>query len=291
MPFNTFEDKAFTQLLEMAIAEDIDSSGDLTSKATLPADLKGKATLVGRTDGVLAGIEAGERVLRKIAPEAEWFSLMEDGAPLKHGSLIAKIQGPMRGILSAERIILNFMQRLSGIATLSAKFVAKVHDLPVKILDTRKTTPGWRYLDKYAVRCGGGHNHRMNLSDGILIKDNHLAALGGGPVAIRQSILLSRQYFPGTWDIEIEVDNLEMFDCALQSSPTIILLDNMSNEDMKAAVHRKNAIAHNVLLEASGGITIANVREVALTGVDRISIGAITHSAPALDLALDYNFS
>jgi nicotinate-nucleotide pyrophosphorylase (carboxylating) len=183
------------------------------------------------------------------------------------------------------------MQRLSGVATLSAKFVAKVHDLPVKILDTRKTTPGWRYLDKYAVRCGGGHNHRMNLSDGILIKDNHLAALGGGPVAIRKSILLSRQYFPGTWDIEIEVDNLEMFECALQSSPTIILLDNMNNEDMKAAVQRKNAVAPDVLLEASGGITIANVREVALTGVDRISIGAITHSAPALDLALDYNFS
>lgn len=167
----------------------------------------------------------------------------------------------MRGILSAERIILNFMQRLSGVATLSAKFVAKVHDLPVKILDTRKTTPGWRYLDKYAVRCGGGHNHRMNLSDGILIKDNHLAAMGGGSVAIRQSILLSRQYFPGTWDIEIEVDNLEMFECALQSFPTIILLDNMSNEDMNAAVQRKNAIAPDVLLEASGGITIANVRK------------------------------
>jgi len=291
MHFNTFENKAFTLLLELAIAEDIDASGDLTSKATLPADLMGKATLVGRADGILAGIEAGEKALRKIAPDAEWFSLIEDGEALSNGSLIAKIQGPMRGILSAERIVLNFMQRLSGIASLSAKFVAKVYDLPVKILDTRKTTPGWRYLDKFAVRCGGGFNHRMNLSDGILIKDNHLAALGGGPDAIRKSILLSRQYFPGTWDIEIEVDNLEMFDCALQSSPTIILLDNMSCADMKAAVQRKNALSSTVLLEASGGITLANVREVALTGIDRISIGAITHSAPALDLALDYNFS
>ena len=290
MHFNTFEEKAFNRLLELAIAEDISASGDLTSKATLPEDLLGKATLVGRADGILAGVEAGEKVLRKIAPDAEWFSLLDDGEALCHGSVIAKIQGPIRDILSAERILLNFMQRLSGIASLSAKFVAKVHDLPVRILDTRKTTPGWRYLDKYAVRCGGGFNHRMNLSDGILIKDNHLAALGGGPDAIRKSILLSRQYFPGTWDIEIEVDDLEMFDCALQSSPTIILLDNMSCADMKSAVERRNALSCDVLLEASGGITLANVREVALTGIDRISIGAITHSAPALDLALDYNF-
>jgi len=290
MPFDTLEEKSFVQLLEMAIAEDVDSIGDLTSKATLPPDLMGKATLVGRTDGILAGIETGERVLKKLAPDAEWFSLVQDGASIKHGTEIAKIQGPIRGILSAERIILNFIQRLSGIASLASKFVTKVKDLPVKILDTRKTTPGWRYLDKFAVRCGGGCNHRMNLSDGILIKDNHLAALGGGAVAIRKSILLSRQYYPGNWDIEVEVEDMQMFETALQSSPTIILLDNMCLEDMKAAVDRRNAVAPEILLEASGGINIGNVRDIALTGVDRISIGAITHSAPALDLALDYNF-
>ena len=197
MPFDTLEEKSFVQLLEMAIAEDVDSIGDLTSKATLPPDLMGKATLVGRTDGILAGIETGERVLKKLAPDAEWFSLVQDGASIKHGTEIAKIQGPIRGILSAERIILNFIQRLSGIASLAAKFVTKVKDLPVKILDTRKTTPGWRYLDKFAVRCGGGCNHRMNLSDGILIKDNHLAALGGGRLPS------GNQYcFPGNITLE-----------------------------------------------------------------------------------------
>ncbi len=291
MHFNTFENKAFTLLLNMAIAEDLDSIGDITSKATLPKELMGKATLVGRADGILAGIEAAERTFKKIAPQTQWSSFLEDGAKLKHNSVIALIQGPIQSILSAERIALNFLQRLSGIATLTSKFTEKVNDLPVKILDTRKTTPGWRYLDKFAVRCGGGCNHRMNLSDGILIKDNHLAALGGGAPAIQKSILLSRQFSPGTWDVEIEVDNLEMFETSLQSNPNIILLDNMSLADMATAVSHRNSIAKNILLEASGGINIQNVREVALTGVDRISIGAITHSAPALDLALDYCFS
>lgn len=291
MPFTPSERKSFDILLELAISEDLEPSGDLTSKATIPEDLQGKATLVGRTDGVLAGIHAGELTFARLAPQAQWFSLVSDGETIKNGTEIAKIQGPMRAILGAERIALNFMQRLSGIATLTKKYTQTVAGIDVKILDTRKTEPGWRMLDKYAVRCGGACNHRMNLSDGILIKDNHLAALGGGPAAVRKAILLARQFFEGTWCIEVEVDNLGMFETALQSTPDIILLDNMSVADMKEAVRLRNAMGAGVLLEASGGIQLENLREIAMTGVDRISIGAITHSAPALDLALDYNFA
>jgi nicotinate-nucleotide pyrophosphorylase (carboxylating) len=193
----------------------------------------------------------------------------------------------MQFILMAERIALNFLQHLSGIATLTRRFVDAVVGLPCQILDTRKTTPGWRLLDKYAVRCGGGHNHRMCLYDGILIKDNHLAALGGGKEAIskagREAI---KQRIHGT--MEIEVENLHCLDWAFLQIPDIILLDNMSPEQLREAVRRRNKIAPNVELEASGGITLDNVRAVAETGVDRISVGALTHSAPALDIALDY---
>ncbi|MFN5291396.1 MAG: carboxylating nicotinate-nucleotide diphosphorylase [Gemmataceae bacterium] len=290
MTFSSKEKKCFDVLLDLAIAEDLEPSGDLTSKATLSEDLVGKATLVSRAEGVLAGSSAGEFTFAEIAPKAQWFGLVSDGTKIQKGTELAKIQGPIRSILAAERIALNFMQRLSGIASLTKKYTDAVQGIDVKILDTRKTEPGWRILDKYAVRCGGGHNHRMSLCDGILIKDNHLAALGGGPASIRKAILLARQFFSGNWDIEVEVDNLEMFDTALQSTPSIILLDNMSIPDMSEAVKKRNAIAPSVALEASGGIQLANLREIALTGVDRISIGALTHSAPALDLALDYTF-
>jgi nicotinate-nucleotide pyrophosphorylase (carboxylating) len=202
----------------------------------------------------------------------------------------------MRGLLSGERIALNFLQHLSGVATQTRRYVDAVAGLPVQILDTRKTLPGWRLLEKYAVRQGGGHNHRMGLYDGVLVKDNHLAALRAAD-PITAAVEAARRSVGKAVPLEIEVDNLEQFDVALDFRPDIILLDNMSLADMREAVRRRAAETADekstggsevVLLEASGGVTLATVRAIAETGVDRISVGALTHSAPALDIALDY---
>jgi nicotinate-nucleotide pyrophosphorylase (carboxylating) len=198
----------------------------------------------------------------------------------------------MRAILTAERTALNFLQHLSGIATLTRRYVDAVAGLNCQILDTRKTLPGWRLLEKYAVHCGGGRNHRMGLFDGILIKDNHLAALRSADCGLRIADLIrqARGRAPGL-PVELEVDNLDLLDVALACRPDIILLDNMSVAQMREAVARRNAVikqSERVLLEASGGVTLQTVRAIAETGVDRISVGALTHSAPALDIALDY---
>jgi nicotinate-nucleotide pyrophosphorylase (carboxylating) len=194
----------------------------------------------------------------------------------------------MRSILSGERTALNFLQRLSGIATLTRRFVAVVADLPCKILDTRKTTPGWRLLEKYAVRCGGGNNHRMGLSDAILIKDNHLAAIGPQPDAVAHAVKRARAKYANGFPVEVEVDDVKQFDVAIASGPDIILLDNMALDQMREAVRRRNELAPGIVLEASGGVSLSTVRAIAETGVDRISVGALTHSAVALDIALDY---
>jgi nicotinate-nucleotide pyrophosphorylase (carboxylating) len=194
----------------------------------------------------------------------------------------------MRGLLTAERTALNFLQRLSGVATQTAAYVAAVVGLPCKVLDTRKTTPGWRLLEKYAVRMGGGHNHRMGLYDGVLVKDNHLAALGGGADAVRQAVALARDRYGTRVSVEVEVDTLEQLDVALSASPDVVLLDNMTTELMREAVRRRDAAAPGVQLEASGGVTLATLRAIAESGVDRLSVGALTHSAKALDIALDY---
>jgi nicotinate-nucleotide pyrophosphorylase (carboxylating) len=195
----------------------------------------------------------------------------------------------MRGILAAERTALNFIQHLSGIATQTKRYVDAAAGLACRILDTRKTTPGWRILEKYAVRCGRGHNHRLGMHDGILIKDNHLAALGGGTDAVTRAVAAARARFGTTLPIEIEVDTLEQLDRALAAGPDMILLDNMNPGQLREAVRRRNAAARGVLLEASGGVTLATVRALAESGVDRISVGALTHSVQALDIALDYD--
>jgi nicotinate-nucleotide pyrophosphorylase (carboxylating) len=210
----------------------------------------------------------------------------QNGDAVESGRELAAVRGSLRSILATERIALNFLQRLSGIATLTRKYVDAVAGFRAKILDTRKTTPGWRLLEKYAVRCGGGTNHRMGLYDGILIKDNHLAGLGGD---LRKAVKTARE-FPGNQGqpVEVEVDSIEQLEIALAAGADIVLLDNMSLDQLRAAVARRNAVAPNVLLEASGGVTLATVRNIAATGVDRISVGALTHSAPALDIALDY---
>jgi nicotinate-nucleotide pyrophosphorylase (carboxylating) len=206
------------------------------------------------------------------------------------GWTIAIVEGPMRALLAMERTALNFLQRLSGIATLTAQFVAEVEGTKAVILDTRKTTPGWRALEKYAVRCGGGTNHRIGLYDAVLIKDNHLAWLADGGDPIGRAVEAARAGAPkGTKFIEVEVDTLEQLDRALEVKPDIILVDNLGPEKLAEAVRRRNERAPGILLEASGGVNLSTVRALAETGVDRISVGALTHSAPALDIGLDFD--
>jgi nicotinate-nucleotide pyrophosphorylase (carboxylating) len=227
-------------------------------------------------------------VLKRLDGDLTFEPLCDDGAEIRAGQALADVRGRMRLILMGERTALNFLQHLSGVATQTRRYVDAVDGLPVKILDTRKTTPCWRLLEKYAVRCGGGHNHRLGLYDGVLIKDNHIAPFGSGPQAIIQAIRAARTKVGHTVPLEIEVDTLDQLDTALAEKPDIVLLDNMSLEQMREAVRRRNAVAPQVQLEASGGVTLDTVRSIAETGVDRISVGALTHSAPALDIALDY---
>ena len=211
---------------------------------------------------------------------------VNDGSCLERGKTIATVSGSLRSILAAERTALNFLQHLSGIASLTRKFVEAAAGFRAKILDTRKTTPGWRLLEKYAVRMGGGVNHRMGLFDAILIKDNHLAGLKAD---LRKAVEMARAY-PGNSGLpaEVEVDSLGQLEDALAVRAEIVLLDNMNLDELRAAVARRDAVAPSVLLEASGGVNLFTVRDIASTGVDRISVGALTHSAPALDIALDY---
>lgn len=295
MTFSGPEKENCFQLITLALREDLDGKGDLTSEAILSDDLQGQAVFVARARGVVAGLPAASYVLGRVADlraqsgTSTFFDpVLKDGEFVAAGSQLATVKGPMRLLLTMERTALNFLQRLSGVATQTRRFVDAVAGLPVKILDTRKTTPGWRLLEKYAVRCGGGHNHRIGLYDGILIKDNHLAPIGSGPDAITKAIRAAREKVGHIVPVEVEVDTLDQFDAALAAKPDIVLLDNMTLDQMREAVCRRNAVAPDVLLEASGGVNLDTVRGIAETGVDRISVGALTHSATALDIALDY---
>jgi nicotinate-nucleotide pyrophosphorylase (carboxylating) len=283
-------DNALT-LINLALAEDLSSEiGDLTSRLTIPEQARGSARFVARAAGVLAGLPVlqllGERYHLVIEPGPSG----RDGDRLEPGSEIARVQGSMRDLLAIERTALNFLQRLSGVATMTARFVAEVAGTKAVILDTRKTAPGWRALEKYAVRCGGGQNHRIGLYDAVLIKDNHLAWLVTGGDPIGTAVKLAREGAPeGTKFIEVEVDNLEQFDRALEVGPDIILIDNLGPEKLAEAVRRRDERAPGILLEASGGVSLATVKSIAKSGVDRISVGALTHSAPALDIGLDFD--
>jgi nicotinate-nucleotide pyrophosphorylase (carboxylating) len=274
------------RLIELALAEDLGAAGDVTSQATIPPTLFGQATFVARKPGVIAGLPVAALVCEAVDKNLALSPSIADGATVTEGASIGTLAGPMRSILSAERTALNFLQHLSGVATLTRRNVEIVAGR-CQVLDTRKTTPGWRVLEKYAVRQGGGHNHRIGLYDGILIKDNHLAALGGGPGAIRAAIAAARAQFP-LHAVEIEVDSESMLVVALDCRPDIILLDNMSANSMRHCAERRSATAPRVLLEASGGVNLDTIDAIAATGVDRISVGALTHSAAALDIALDY---
>jgi nicotinate-nucleotide pyrophosphorylase (carboxylating) len=292
MTFNDAEAAACRHLVGWALAEDLGplatSGADVTSDILFSSRSDGTVAFIARQPGVLAGLPAIGMVFTAVVPQLTFQPLLEDGAALEPGTRIGVVSGPLCYLFTAERTALNFVQHLSGIATLTRRYVDAVKGFPCRILDTRKTIPGWRLLEKYAVRCGGGYNHRLGLYDGILIKDNHLAALAK-PWTISQIIEFVRvEAKASRLPLEIEVDTLEQLDEALIGRPDIILLDNMSLEQLREAVRRRNAVAPAVLLEASGGVTLDTVRAIAETGVDRISVGALTHSAPALDIALDY---
>ncbi len=287
MTFTPSEAIACRRLVELALEEDV-GRGDLTSQAVIPERLPGQAVFVARTAGIVAGLPAAAMVFAILDPRIQFAALLADGSAVQAGTRLATVKGTMRSILTGERSALNFLQHLSGVATQTRRYVDAVAGLKCKVLDTRKTLPGWRLLEKYAVRCGGGHNHRIGLFDGVLIKDNHLWALGQDRKEIRQAVEAARAIHGTEVPLEIEVDNLTELDEALRCHPDIVLLDNMPPDQMREAVRLREERAPAVQLEASGGVTLATVRAIAETGVDRVSVGALTHSAPALDIALDY---
>jgi nicotinate-nucleotide pyrophosphorylase (carboxylating) len=275
--------KEIDTIVGLALEEDV-GQGDITSESLIPTELTGKAIILVKENGVLAGVEVAQHVFHRIDPSLETEILIPDGTPVKPDDIAGVISGNLIGILKAERVALNFLQRLSGIATLTTRYVNEVRGTTAGIYDTRKTTPGMRFLEKYAVRMGGGQNHRQHLGDAVLIKDNHIAALRSAGMTLVQIVERARENAPEGITIEVEVTTPEEAQDAAYAGADIILLDNMSAGEMKKVVDMSGG---RVKLEASGGITLDNVREVAMTGVDRISIGALTHSYTALDISLE----
>jgi nicotinate-nucleotide pyrophosphorylase (carboxylating) len=298
-------------VLALAIREDLGAAGDWTTRALVDENTPGRAGVVARQPGVAAGLHGVEMTLAAVEPRLHWLPRTSDGQAVARGDCVGTIEGPARGLLAAERILLNLLGRLSGIATLTRRYVEAVAGTKARIYDTRKTTPGWRRLEKYAVRCGGGWNHRGGLDQAVLIKDNHLAIVGQvgncvGQVANlsradetprrltpAEAVLRARQFIAQhagdpTMVIEVEVDTLEQFDAVVPARPDVVLLDNMNPAQLREAVARRNAAAPTIELEASGGVDLSTVRAIAETGVERISVGALTHSAVALDFGLDW---
>ena len=272
--------------IEDRVRSALDEDGafnDITTIATIVSDRRSRATLTARQNGVVAGVPLALEAFRLLDQKASIRVEHEDGAAVKQGEPVLFVTGHARGLLSAERVALNYIQRLSGIATLTSRYVDCVKDTNAKILDTRKTTPGWRALEKYAVRAGGGTNHRMNLSTAVLIKDNHLAAVDGD---IGKAVARARELAPPGTKIEVECDRFEQVEDAVAAHADIILLDNMSTDLLREAVR---LVSGRAILEASGGVNLNTVKGIAETGVDWISVGALTHSAPAMDLALDFD--
>jgi len=267
-----------------ALAEDI-GSGDATTLSTVPAGTMTRALMRARESLVVAGLAFAEGALRKLSAEVKITRRVEDGRRVIPEATLLEIEGPARTILSSERVALNFVQRLSGVATLTSQFVEAIKDTGAQILDTRKTTPGWRRFEKYAVRCGGGKNHRDGLHDMVLIKDNHLAALKNeSPNAIAAAVQRARAAYPKL-EIEVEADTLDQVEQAVAAGADFILLDNMNVIQLRLAVQKCKGRAKT---EASGGVTLASVKAIAETGVDFISVGALTHSARAVDIGLDF---
>lgn len=292
-------------LAAAARIEDLYPDGDVTSNALISHDAEGTARLVLRQEAVTAGMEAVPTWLAAYPGNLRWRPTARDGEKLPPGSVLGEVSGPVISLLQAERTLLNLLSHLFGVATMTARFVAAAAGTSARIYDTRKTTPGWRLLEKYAVRCGGGRNHRLNLSDAVLIKDNHIAwlaeTLGLAPwVAAREAVarvkaryaqLRSGDANPPVRSlpvIEVEVDTLEQLEAVLSERPDIVLLDNMAPQQLAQAVRLRNAAAPEVELEASGGVRLETVRAIAETGVDRISVGALTQGVPTVDIGLDW---
>ncbi len=272
---------ALSTVIRAALIEDR-AFDDVTTLATIPADAVSSAVLAARKPGVVCGGPLAIEAFSQLSPHVRVETVRADGSLVQPGDAVLRITGPSRALLQAERVALNYMMHLSGVATLTQTFVQAIAGTNAKILDTRKTTPGLRQLEKYAVRCGGGRNHRMDLASMAMLKDNHLAAVGGDIIA---AVAAVRATAPSTLWVEVEADRREQVERALAAGANVIMLDNMSLESMRECVALVNGAA---IVEASGGVTLDRVRAIAETGVDWISVGALTHSAPALDLGLDF---
>ncbi len=278
MPLSSLRD-----YLRRALAEDV-AWGDVTTQALVPDTVAASGQIVAREPGVIAGLPVAREAFTLVDERLQFAQVVPDGALIQPGAVVATIDGPAAGLLTAERVALNYLQRLSGIATLTRRYVQAIAGTTARLVDTRKTTPGLRSLEKYAVRCGGAGNHRFGLSDGVLIKDNHIAILARQGIPLRDVVARARAGVAHSLRIEVEVDGIDQIEEALAGGADVILLDNMSPTILAAAVRQ---IAGRALTEASGGITLDNVRACAEAGVDLISVGALTHSVPALDLGLD----
>ena len=292
------------QLIQMALNEDVEGGIDITSWATIPESVSGSANFVAREKGIVCGIAICQLIIENHGPSIQFQAHVHDGDQVEPGQTLATISGTTRRLLTLERTCLNFLGRLSGIATLTRRFVDKTKGTNAKILDTRKTTPGWRRLEKFAVQSGGGANHRMGLFDAILIKDNHLAMCGelsgDNKRGIREILKIANEWKKANAEqlpkgletiIQLEVDSLEQFEESLDGDVDIVLLDNMGPDRLGEAVRMRNERAPQILLEASGGVNLETVAAIAQTGVDRISIGALTHSATNFDIGLDWSQS
>lgn len=289
-PFTNAEILRAKELIDMALDEDLGTAGDITSLSTIPEASEAHAKFIARRDGVISGLPIVGLIAERFQPGIVWKPYLVDGDRVTPGEAIGEVSGQTRSILALERISLNFLQHLSGIATITSRFVEKTHGTRARVLDTRKTIPGWRVLEKYAVRCGGGDNHRMGLHDAILIKDNHLAALAthGCIRPITEAIQRARGFAGAKVFLTVEIDRLDQLAEALEAGPDCILLDNFTPAMAAKAVETRDEMAPRVLLEISGGLNLETIGEYARLNVDRLSVGAITHSAAALDIALDF---
>jgi nicotinate-nucleotide pyrophosphorylase (carboxylating) len=284
------------QLIRLAVREDLAQQNDWTTVALVDAEQQGRAVLVAREAGIAAGIKAAPIVIDAMQANIRWQPATHDGDAVTAGTVLAEIAGSARDLLTCERALLNLIGRLSGVATLTRQYVQQIAGTKARIYDTRKTIPGWRRVEKYAVRCGGGMNHRTGLFDGLLIKDNHLSLCAVRNVSPAEAVHRAREFvrqavatgIAEPMPIEIEIDQLAQLNDVLVARPDLILLDNMSPTALREAVVQRNTTASDVQLEASGGVTLETVREIAETGVDRISVGALTHAARSLDVALDW---
>jgi nicotinate-nucleotide pyrophosphorylase (carboxylating) len=295
----TLEDD-LRQLVRLAVREDLGRQYDWTTVALVGPKRRGRGAVVAREAGIIAGLRALPEILDEMHADIQCQLLANDGDLAAAGDIVAELAGSARDMLTCERLLLNVLSRLSGIATLTREFIRRIEGTGARVYDTRKTTPGWRRLEKYAVRCGGGSNHRTGLFDAILIKDNHLALRAAEHRSAAEAVHAVREFLsqlelesfpdvnPSGLIIEVEVDRLDILNEVLAAEPDIVLLDNMSTDDLRTAVARRDAIAPGVALEASGGVTWDSIREIALTGIERISVGALTHSAKSLDIGLDW---